>query len=186
MTILYLRGLLRVTAAIAGLLLIYGIVFAMEGMTTRVPMSAVRELATTTFWMLPWMLLFCGGFEDLSAAAKQHWVFWSGSFLMVMLVYYYERHTTSSGLTKLVMPLLAFILAVLPHVFPRISLVYTALSVLGGLCGIVAFYFVLQTFLSPKTSFANGTIAAVIVAFSLSSLGAGILSVAPRTRHATA
>ncbi len=186
MTVLYIRGLLRVTAAISGLLLMYGIVFAMEGLTTRIAISAVRELVITTLWMLPWMLLSCGGFDDFAAATKQHWLFWCGSSMMLVFIYYHERHTTSSGLTKMTMPLLVFILAVLPHVFPRISLVYTGLSTLGGVCGIVALYFVLRTFLSPKTSFANGAIASVIVAFSVSLLGAGILSVVPRTHRTTA
>ena len=125
-------------------------------------------------------LVFCSGFDDFATLAKRQWVFWIGSFLLLFFVYYYDRNTTISGLTKAVMPLLACIGAVLPHVFRRVSLVYTVCSVLAGICGIVVLYFVFQTFLSPKTSFANGAIALVIVTFALASLGAGILSVASR------
>ena len=177
---LLLRGALRVIAAIAGLLLVYGVTYAMEGMTTRLPMSTTRELATSTLWMLPWTLLFCSGFDDFATLAKRQWVFWIGSFLLLFFVYYYDRNTTISGLTKAVMPLLACIGAVLPHVFRRVLLVYTVCSVFAGICGIIVLYFVFQTFLSPKTSFANGAIALVIVTFALASLGAGILSAASR------
>src|SRR6266702_1987714 len=104
---LLLRGALRVTAAIAGLLLVYGVTYAMEGMTTRLPMSTTRELATSTLWMLPWTLLFCSGFDYFATLAKRQWVFWIGSFLLLFFVYYYDRNTTISGLTKAVMPVSA-------------------------------------------------------------------------------
>src|ERR1700746_1276457 len=93
-------------AGITGLVLVYGVVYAMEGMTTRIQMSTIRELATSTLWMLPWALLFCSGFHDFSIAAKHSWVFWSGAALLMSFVYYYERNTTSSGVTKVLMPLL--------------------------------------------------------------------------------
>src|ERR1700756_649339 len=42
-----LRGTVRVIAA-AGLLLLYATVYALEGMTTRIPITPARELATRT------------------------------------------------------------------------------------------------------------------------------------------
>src|SRR5882762_8076693 len=172
---LLVRGALRATAAISGLLLVYGIHYTMEGVIIGLPLSTTRELATSTLSMLPWMLLFCSGFDDFATLAKRQWVFWSGSFLLLLFVYYYDRNT--SGLTKAVMPLLACIGAVIPHVFRRASLLYTIFAVLAGTCGIVVLYFGFQTFLSPKASFANGAITLVLVTFALTSLGAGILSV---------
>jgi hypothetical protein len=172
---LLVRGALRATAAISGLLLVYGIKYTMEGETIRLPLNTTRELATSTLSMLPWMLLFCSGFDDFATLAKRQWVFWSGSFLLLLFVYYYDRNT--SGLTKAVMPSLACIGAVIPHVFRRVLLPYTICSVLAGTWGIVVLYFAFQTFLSPKTSFANGAISFVLVTFALTSLGAGVLSV---------
>jgi len=73
-----LRGVCSVTAAMTGLLLVYGFVFAMEGMTTRVPMTALHELVTVTLWMLPWMMLYCSGLEDLVTVTRRATVFWLG------------------------------------------------------------------------------------------------------------
>jgi hypothetical protein len=178
--IILLRGASRVIAAITGLLLAYGFIYAMEGMTTRLPMSMIRELAITTLLTLPWTLLAFSGFDDFAIGTKRPWVFWSGSSLLMCLIYNYERHTASTGLTKALMPLLASIGGVLPHVFRRISLLYAVCSVLAGLCGIIALYFVFQTFFSSQTSFASRTTAFVIAAFVLASVGSGILTVASR------
>lgn len=53
MTLRVLRAIASVVAAATGLILSYGAVYAMEGMTTRVPTSPVHELGITTLWMLP-------------------------------------------------------------------------------------------------------------------------------------
>lgn len=47
-----LRGICSVTAAVTGLLLAYGFIYAMEGVTTRIPTSPLRELGTTSLWMV--------------------------------------------------------------------------------------------------------------------------------------
>ena len=41
MTLQVLKGVCSVAAATTGLLLIYGIVYAMEGMTTRIPTASL-------------------------------------------------------------------------------------------------------------------------------------------------
>jgi len=64
MALCLLRGISGVTAALTGLLLVYGVIYAMEGMTTRIPSSPSHELGITTLIMLPWMLLFSSGVED--------------------------------------------------------------------------------------------------------------------------
>lgn len=46
---LLIRGLCRLTTGLLAILFVYGITFAMEGMTTRIPTSAIREVALTTF-----------------------------------------------------------------------------------------------------------------------------------------
>jgi hypothetical protein len=172
-----LRGILRMLAGVTGLLLVYGFVYAMEGMTTRIPTSPIRELLMSTLWMLPWALLFCSGFHDLSIAAKRAWLFWGGSVLLILLVYYYERNTSSHELTKSLMPLLISIGGILPHVFRRLSVLYAICSVCAGLVGILVLYNALQTFLSAGSHFNTRTIAALMVTFALTSVGAGALSV---------
>jgi hypothetical protein len=61
MTLRILRAITSAVAAATGLLLAYGITYAMEGMTTRVPVSQLHELGISTLWMVPWTILFCFG-----------------------------------------------------------------------------------------------------------------------------
>jgi hypothetical protein len=61
-----LRGTARVLAALTGLLLVYGITYALEGITTRIPTAAARELAIGVLWTVPWSLLFCSGLQDVT------------------------------------------------------------------------------------------------------------------------
>jgi peptidoglycan/LPS O-acetylase OafA/YrhL len=83
-----LRGISRVTAAVTALLLIYGISYAMEAMTTRLPDTSLHEFAIGTLWMFPWMLLFCSGLEDLGKATRRAWVFWAGLAVGIALLCY--------------------------------------------------------------------------------------------------
>jgi hypothetical protein len=173
-----LRGTSKVTAALTGLLLVYGIVYAMEGMTTRLPMNRLHELVITTLWMLPWTLLFCSGFEDLGKVTRQAWVLWVGMTLVLALLYYFERNTTSAVLTKAAMPLLATVGGLLPHAIPRIRFIFTVCCLAAGIAGIVVLSFALSTFFSPSHSFATQGIAFVIFVFGTASLTTGVLSVA--------
>lgn len=88
----------------AGLLLVYGVTFALEGMTTRVPIDAARELATVSLWTAPWMLLFCSGVEDLSIISRKEIVLWLGVLAALLFLYYLDRFTSMSFLTKAAMP----------------------------------------------------------------------------------
>jgi len=47
------RGILRIAAALSGLFLVFGIVYAMEGMSTRLPTTGFRELVVSTAFMVP-------------------------------------------------------------------------------------------------------------------------------------
>jgi len=170
------RGVFRVTAAVTGLLLVYGFVFAMEGMTVRVAMSSARELAITTAWMLPWTVLFCSGFGDLAIAARHDWVFWGGTVLILSFVYYFERNTTSSTITKAAMPLLATAGGVMPRIFRRLRLVYAICSVVAGVAGVIAAYRLAALVLSGS-SFATRTIGALMVGFCIASIATGFLAV---------
>jgi hypothetical protein len=172
-----LRGTARIVAAAAGLLLIYGVIYTMEAITTRIPTSAMRELSIATLWMIPWVLLFCSGFDDLAAAANHPSVFWGGSCLILFLICYFERHTSSVLLTKLLMPLLVCAGGVLPHIFRRFSFLYTVFSVFAGVCGLVVLWYVLPAFVSPRTHFATPGVGFLEAAFILGSMGAGVLSV---------
>lgn len=177
-----LRGIARFTAAVTGLLLAYGFVYAMEGMTTRMPMSRWHELAITTLWMLPWTLLFCSSLEDFGAVTQKAWVFWIGATLAMALLYYFERNTTSTILTKASMPVLAVLGGLLPHAVRHIRFAFTVCGLAAGVAGVFALYFSLITFLSPTSSFASTAAGVVIVAFGVSASATGVLALIPRHR----
>jgi hypothetical protein len=174
-----LRGTSKITAGLTGLLLVYGIAYAMEGMTTRLPMSRFHEIVIATLWMLPWTLLFCSGFEDLGSLTRQAWVLWVGMTLVLGLLYCYEFNTTSTVLTKAAMPLLATVAGLLPDAIPRIRFIFTVCCLADGIAGIVVLGFALSTFFSPSHSFATKGVAVVIFVFGTASLATGVLSVAP-------
>jgi len=174
-----LRGISKFTAGVTGLLLVYEVVYAMESMTTRIP-NPWQELAITTLWMLPWTLLFCSGLEDFGIVTQRAWIFWVGTILALVLLYYFERNTTSTILTKAAMPVLAVSGGLLPHAIRRIRFVFV-------ICGLAAkvflfLYFAFSTLLSSTSSFANRGVALLIVAFGTSALATGVLAVVPLRR----
>ncbi len=171
-------GTSKITAGLTGLLLVYGITYAMEGMTTRLPTSRLHELVITTLWMLPWTLLFSSGFEDLGNVTRQAWVLWVGMTLVLALLYYFERNTTSTVLTKTAMPLLATVAGLLPHAIPRIKFIFTVCGLATGIVGIVVLSFSFSVYFSPGHSFATKEIAFVVFVFGTTSLTTGVLSVA--------
>jgi hypothetical protein len=173
-----LRGVSSVTAATTGLLLVYGVVYAMEGMTTRIPTSSLRELATTTLWMLPWILLYCSGLEDFVTVTRQASVFWLGLAPVLAFLYFYEGLTGSSSLTKVAMPLLAAVGGLLPHIAQRIRFVFTVLSLVAGIAGFVILCYTIGTLVSATTSFSTKGIAFVFIVFGTTSLTTGVLSIA--------
>ena len=176
MTLPALRGIASITAAATGFLLVYGVVYAMEGMTTRIPMNPLRELGMTTLWTLPLTVLFCSGLNDFCTVTKQSWVFWLGLIPVLALLYYLERNTSSSILTKTAMPLLATAAGLMPHIFRRIRFVFTVFCLAAGIPGLAVFYFALTSYLSGS-SFATKSIGFVVLAFGTASLVTGVLSV---------
>lgn len=173
-----IRGTAQFIAAASGLLLVFGVIYAMEGMTSRLPMGSARELVTETVFMLPWTLVFCSAFHDLSMAAKREWIFWVGSLLTLGFLYYLNRHTTDTGLTKVAMPVFASAAAIVPHALRRLAFIYSVLSGLFALCGVVVFYLDVQTFITGS-SFATPAIAVLMVIFPLAAITAGTLLIAP-------
>jgi hypothetical protein len=184
MTLRVLRAIASVVAAATGLILYYGVVYAMEGMTTRVPTSPLHELGISTLWMLPLTILFCFGLEDFGAVTRRPWVFWAGAMLALVLLYYFERNTSSGTLTKNGMPVLATTVGLLPHVIRRVHFVFIIFSIAFGLAALVLFYFAASSYLSGS-SFSTKGIGFLVLTFGASSLIAGVLSVAfLRRRHA--
>jgi hypothetical protein len=55
----------------------YGITYAMEGMTTRLPETPLHEVVFRVLYMLPWMLLLRSGLEDIERIIHNTWVFGS-------------------------------------------------------------------------------------------------------------
>jgi hypothetical protein len=93
-------------------------------------------------------------------------------------LYYFERNTTSTLLTKVAMPMLATAGGLLPHIIRRIRLLFTFCSLVAGIAGLVVLSLVSNTLLSSASSFASKGIAIIMVAFGTASLAAGALSVA--------
>ena len=182
MTLQGVRGILSIVAAATGLMLTYGFVYAMEGMTTRVPMTQLHELGISTLWMLPWTILFCFGLEDFDTVTRRPWVFWAGVILALILLYYLERNTSSGTVTKIGMPLLATTVGMLPHVIRRIRFVFIVFSIAFGVSALVLFYFVVNSHLSGS-SFSTRGIGILVLCFGTSSLISGVLSVTLLSRN---
>lgn len=181
MTLRVLRAIASVVAAATGLILHYGFIYAMDGMTTRVPTIPLHELGISTLWMLPLTILFCFGLEDFGAVMRRPWVFWAGTILALVLLYYFERNTGSGTLTKIGMPVLATTVGLLPHVIRRVHFVFIIFSIAFGLAALVLFYSAASSYLSGASF---STIGFVVLSFGASSLIAGTLSVAfLRRRH---
>jgi len=166
-----------VIAATAGLLLVYGSIFALEGTTSRVPSAIATEVVLTSLWTTPWMLLFFSGVEDLSIAARKDFVLWAGIFAALLFLFYLDRYTSLSLVTKVASPLIAVIAGVLPHFVRQIRFLFTLCSTTAALAGAFVLYYVAPTLLSPSTHFATKTIGLLIVTFCLSSFLAGGLAV---------
>ncbi len=152
--VLLIRGVSQLVAAASGLLLVFGVIYAMEGMTSRLPMGTARELATVTAFMLPWTLLFCSGLHDLTEATKRQAIFWAGNVLFLGFVCYWNQYTTDAGLTKAAMPVLACTGGTVPHFLRRLSFIYPILCVLFGLCGVAVLCEDIWTF-TTGSSFAT-------------------------------
>jgi hypothetical protein len=180
-----LRGISKVTAAVTGLLLAYSFIYTMETIATRIPTIPLRELSVTTLWMLPWMLLFYSGVEDFGTVTRHIWVFWVGVTVALALLYYFQRYTSSSFLTKAAMPLLATAGGLLPHFVRRLNIVFTVSSLVAGVAGLVVLYLALASLLEQASSFANKGIGILGIIFGMASLATGVLSVASLRRYRT-
>lgn len=172
------RGISQLVAAASGLVLVFGATYAMDGMASRLPTGATREMVTITTFMLPWTLLFCSGLHDLSRTARREWIFWSGCLFLVAFLFFFNQYTAEARLTKLAMPWLACGLATLPHVLRRLSFAYSAVCSFIALCAIVVLYLDVRAFMSGS-SFATSTIAALMVAFGLAGTIGGIFLIIP-------
>ena len=172
-----LRGTARVIAAAAGLLLAYGIIFALEGMTTRIPVTAVGELATVTLWTTPWMLFFCSGIEDLATFTRKDYVLWLGAIAVLVFLYYFDWHTTMSSLTKAAMPPLAVGVGLMPHFVRRLRFLSDLASIAAGMLGAYVLYITMNSVLVPTSHFATKFIGALYVTFILAGIVSGLLSI---------
>jgi hypothetical protein len=170
------RGTVRVIAALTGLLLVYATVYALEGMTTRIPIAAARELAIMSLWIAPWMMLFCSGVEDFAIVTRKNLVLWFGSFAALLFLYYFDWHTSASLLTKAAMPPLAVAAGLVPHFVRRIRFLFFLSSVAAGIAGAVVLYYVANVFLSPTARFASKFIGLLIVTFAVASITTGFFA----------
>jgi hypothetical protein len=181
-----LRGTASILASMTGLLLVYGIIFALEGMTTRVPTSAAWELTTASLWTALWLLLFFSGLQDLVKMTHKQWVLWIGVVAALVFLYYFDRYTSLSLLTKAAMPPIATGLGLVPHFVKRMGFVFTLSSLAVGVMSATALYHFATTMLSPTAHFATRTIGALIVIFCVTGITSGLLvsvGLYRQTRH---
>jgi hypothetical protein len=172
-----LRGTAKILAAVTGLLLVYGITFALEGITTRVPISAVKELAIGSSFTSLWLLLFCSGLQDLVIVTHKQWVLWFGVVAATLFLYYLDRYTSLSLLTKAAMPPIAVGIGLLPHFVRRLGFVFALSSIGVGVAGALVLYHFAAAMLSPTTHFATMTIGVLVVTFCLTGITTGVLAV---------
>jgi hypothetical protein len=172
---LLIRGLCRLTTGLLAILFVYGVTFAMEGMTTRIPRSAVREVVLTTLWFAPIALVFTSGADDIASAAKTNWLFWLIVSVGLALVFYFEFYTTDRPVTHVVAPMASFLISVIPHWFTRTKAAYLVCSLAAGACGLFVVYWIGRTFVSGSTFVTTGT-AVCFIAFALTSIFSAALA----------
>jgi hypothetical protein len=175
--VILLRGITRIIAAAAGLLLVYAVIFALEGMTTRLPTSAGSELATTALWTTPWLLLFCSGLQDIVTVTGTQGFLWCGAITAMLSLYYFDYHTSLSLATKAAIPPIALAIGMLPCFINKIEFLFVLSSIAAGIAGACVAYNVVSMAVSPTAHFATSAIAALLVTFSLSGIACGMLAI---------
>lgn len=123
------------------------------------------------------MLLFCSGVEDLATVARKQFVVWLGVATALLFLYYFDRYTSLTFLTKAAMPPLAVAAGLLPHFVRQIRFLFVLSSLAAGIAGVFILYHVTNTILSPTTHFASKFIGLVIVTFAVASTATGLLAV---------
>lgn len=154
----------------------------MEGMTTRLPIPRIEELAWEVLGMSPWSLLIVSGADDIGAVARKRWVAWVGTGLTAGLLAWLEHYTQSAVTTRVAMPFLAAAVGILPHAFPRLRLVYSLASILAGALGIVVLCYETALILQGG-GFASFVFGALILGFAGTSIMAGALSILQLVRQ---
>jgi hypothetical protein len=179
----FLRGTARILAAATGLLLVYGMTLALEGMTTRIPKTAGWELATTALWTIPWMLLFCSGLQDVVTATGKRWILWSGGIVALLFLYYFDHYTSLSFVTKAAMPPIAVGIGIIPYFIKGIRFLFVMSSVAVGVAGAFVLYNVAATALSPTAHFATAVTVVLLLTFCVSGIASGILAIYEVSRN---
>lgn len=163
----------------------YGITFALEGMTTRVPTTDTWELATGALWTAPWLLLFCSGLQDVVVVTGKQWVLWLGSIAAILFLYYFDYYTSLSLVTKAAMPPIAVGVGLIPHFMRKMGFLFVLSSLAAGVAGAFVLYNVAATLFSPTAHFATKVIGALLVTFCLSAITTGVLAVFDLYRQVT-
>ena len=180
-----LRGTSRILAAASGLLLMYGITFALEGMTTRIQTKPAWELATGVLWTAPWLLLFCSGLQDVVIVTGKGWVLWFGGIAALLFLYYFDHFTSLSLLTKAAMPPIAVGVGVIPHFIRKVGFLFVLSSLVAGGAGVFVLYGVAVTLFSATEYFATKVIGALLMTFCLSAITSGALTIFDFYRQVT-
>ena len=123
------------------------------------------------------MLLFFSGVEDFAIFSGKERVLWLGSAIALLFLYYFDRHTSLSFLSKAAMPPLAVAVGLVPHFVRQLKFLFVLSSVAAGAAGAFILYHVAAVTLSSTTHFATAVIELVLVVFGITSIVAGALAV---------
>jgi hypothetical protein len=143
MTIALARGIAQLITAVSGMLFLFGFVRDMDGLFRA---FTTLQMAETVAFMLPWTLLLCSAFHDLSKAVSREWVFWAGSLLVFGVFFHFNRYAPNTISIRVALRALACAWAMIPHILRGLSFIYFVLCIVAGLVGIYTIYGFVHTF----------------------------------------
>lgn len=177
MLLILIRGIARIIAAAAALLMSFGIVYTMEGITERIPVSLPKEILTEGIILGLFLGLLLAGGQDLAKATRHKAVFWIVALAGLTGVYYLNHATTDRMTTKVIAPLLALGLAVIPYFGQRLNWLYGVCSVSAGAFALYLSWILIQEKLAGSGVFFQGGILGLIwLGFILTSIIALVLT----------
>lgn len=168
------RGTAQLIAAASGLLFLLGYIHLWGGFFLA---STTLQAAEAVAFILPWTLLLCSAFHDLSIAFRREWIFWVGMLLVYGVFILICRYDPNTIATRAGLPALACAGATIPHILRRLSFIYSALCIVTALVGAYALYVFVRTF--SLDLYAHDPAAAVYqLLFSVASIVGGWSTVA--------
>jgi hypothetical protein len=164
-----IRGAARIVAAVTSCVLLYGAVYALEAMTTRVPVSQAHSLASFLLYSFPFALLALAGVRDL---VSSRFSFALAAILLTALFAFLNWFTSDFLTTRILGPIATIALASTLLNFRPLRWLAGAMSLISAVGGIGLAVYILRM----TGRWATRAIELQVWAFILSSVLAGVLS----------